>query len=280
MSRLRIKFRDTRLAPSVETPAPATEYHPIFTLVAHTGHVTHLFAIGGGDMATGETQALDNAILAATDVETPEVLFLPTASGDDPEYIDDFEQQYGERLGCETTVVRLAAGAGGDAVRDRLESADAVYVGGGATGFMLDTWRTRGIDEQLRDAWKNGTIMAGLSAGALCWFAGGLSDAIPLEDISYGPVEGLGFVPDVHATVHATPARRAEFCTYLDRRGAVGIALEDNAALEVRGDEWRVRTATPSAFAFVIYSGEDETRVEPLPADGTYRPLTQFRTRD
>lgn len=231
-----------------------------------------LFAIGGGEIADGETRSIDETILAATGVEEPEVLFLPTASGDAEGYVEKFEAYYGDDLWANPEVARVAGASEAD-VAAKLDRADAVYVGGGDTGYMLDTWRTRGIDELLRSAWEDGTVMAGLSAGALCWFAGGLSDAIALEDVEYGPVDGLGFVPDLHATVHATPHRREQFREYLAVRNAVGVALEGNAAIEVRDGEWRIHTSSRNAFAYGIRRG----CVDPLPTDGTYRALANLR---
>lgn len=232
-----------------------------------------LFAIGGGEIADGETRAIDEAILAATDAEDPRVLFVPTASGDAEGYVENFEAYYGDELGAEVEVARVAD-ASEDDVAGKLDRADAVYVGGGDTGYMLDTWRTRGIDDLLREAWAAGTVVSGLSAGALCWFEGGLSDAIAIEDVEYGPVDGLGFVPEVHATVHATPGRRESFREYLGVRDAAGVALEDCAAVEVTDGEWRIHTSSDNAFAFRV--GPDGA-VEPLPDDGEYRPLSELR---
>lgn len=231
-----------------------------------------LFALGGGEIAEAETRPIDEAVIDATGVDDPQVLFLPTASGDADEYVENFRAYYGDELGCSTSVARVA-GASEAPVEERIEAADAVYVGGGDTGYMLDTWRTRGIDDLLRSAWEDGTVMAGLSAGALCWFAGGLSDAVALEEVAYGPVDGLGFVGDLHATVHADPDRREQFRQYLAVRDAPGIALEDLAAIEVRDGEWRVHTASPNAFAFHVRADA----VVPLPTDGSYRPLAALR---
>lgn len=231
-----------------------------------------LFAIGGGEIADAETRPMDEAVVDATGVDEPEVLFLPTASADAVGYVEKFTEYYGEDLGCSTSVARLSR-AREAPVAELIEAADAVYVGGGDTGYMLDTWRTRGVDDLLRTAWQDGTVMAGLSAGALCWFEGGISDAVWLEDVPLGPVHGLGIVRDLHATVHADPDRRETFREYCSVRDATGIALEDLAAIEVRDEEWRIHTASPNAFAFHVR----EDAVVPLPTDGEYRPLAALR---
>lgn len=235
-----------------------------------------IFAIGGGDMPEGETEPIDREILAATDADSPTVLFVPTASGDDSEYCEGFLDHYGRRLGCETDVLTLLDADNATAAA-KIDAADAVYVGGGDTGFMLDTWRTRGIDAHLREAWEGGTVLSGLSAGALCWAGGGLSDAIALDGIEFGPVDGLGLFAEPHLTVHATPHRRAAFAEYLATRGVAGVALEDNAAIEISDGEWRVHTSSPNAFAFHLQPGDDGVAVDALPADGTYRSLDELR---
>lgn len=228
-----------------------------------------LFAIGGGEIADRETESTDRAILDATDTSEPHVVFLPTASGDADDYVEKFGDYY-ESLGATTETVRVA-GPTDASVRDALDRADAVYVGGGATAFMLDVWRTRGIDDALREAFADGTVLSGLSAGALCWFAGGLSDAVPLDTVEYGAVSGLGFV-DRHATVHADWRRRERFREYLAARDATGVALGDATALEVRDDEWRVHTSSPVAAAFRVTPDDGEQ----LPADGEYRSLAEL----
>lgn len=243
-----------------------------------TRSVSTIVAIGGGEIADAETEAIDEAVLSATGTDDPTVLFVPTASGDAAEYCETFADYYGDRLGCTVDTLRLVDGSPSTGtIEAKIGAADAVYVGGGDTGFMLDTWRTRGVVEPLRRAWADGTVLAGLSAGALCWASGGLSDAVALDDVPYGPVTGTGFLDGIHLTVHADPERRGAFADYLVECGAAGVALEDHAALEVTDGEWRLRTSSPNAFAYRIATTGDTYEVAPLPDDGTYRPLDALR---
>ena len=62
---------------------------------------------------------------------------------------------------------------------------------------MLAIWREHGIDGAMRTAWERGIVLAGLSAGAMCWFEGGLS----MSGGAPEPVAGLGFLPG-SMTVH------------------------------------------------------------------------------
>ena len=38
---------------------------------------------------------------------------------------------------------------------------------------LLAIWRAHELDALLREAWERGIVLAGLSAGAMCWFEGG-----------------------------------------------------------------------------------------------------------
>ncbi len=119
------------------------------------------------------------------------VCFIPTASGDDPGYIETFFQTFSsERF--ESTYLPLFTPDGGD-LSARLMAQDAIYVGGGNTANMLAIWRLHGVDRILRDAWEAGILLMGSSAGGNCWFEASSTD-------SFGPQlsgldDGLGFLP-------------------------------------------------------------------------------------
>jgi dipeptidase E len=240
--------------------------------------MSSIVAIGDEEIANGETRAIDDQIVASSDASTPTALFIPIASGDADGYCDAFREYYGKVLGCDIEILRLMDTDPSMAeIESQVGDADLIYVGGGDTRFMLDVWRTSGIVDLLRQAWEQGTLLTGLSAGALCWAAGGLGDAIALDEIDHGPVSGLGFLDWLHLIVHATPDRRADFGEYLVRRDVSGIALENNAAVEVRDSEWRILTSSPNAFAYQLIPEDGSYTVELLPRDGTFRSLSQLR---
>jgi dipeptidase E len=80
---------------------------------------------------------------------------------------------------------------------------DVILVPGGNTANMLAVWRVHGFDTVAREAWENGVVLAGWSAGAICWFESGVTD-------SFGPqlagMECLGFLPG--SACHTTTASR------------------------------------------------------------------------
>ena len=228
------------------------------------GTMGHIVAIGGGEIAEAETEPIDRHVCASTGVDRPRALFVPTASGDAAGYCDAFDEYYGTRLGCRTDHLLIHdGGVELDAIRAAIDWADLVYVGGGSVAILLDRWRELGVDELLYDAWQDGTVIAGLSAGAMCWFASGLTDAgaggsSDTADAPYAPVECLGWIPDVAFTPHATPDRRAAFRELIADRGGAGLALEDGCAIELLDDERRVFgvSGEERAFAYEVVDGD------------------------
>lgn len=239
--------------------------------------MTVLYAIGSDRRALSGAPAIDAEIVESAPSDTPRVLFVPTASGDADEAIAAFESRFGDRLGCEVDVLSVVGTAAIEAESaEKIGAADVIYVGDGDASFMLEVWRTRGIHDLLREAWQNGTVLAGHSAGAIGWFAGGLTEATSATDVDYAPVSGLQFIPTLHLTPRATPGRRAAFARYLSVRGARGIALEPDAAIEITDTRWRIHTRTENAFAFHFATTDEAVSVDILPADGDYRALAQL----
>jgi dipeptidase E len=211
--------------------------------------VTTILAMGGGGFtADPGDPALDELVLELTGRPVPRILFLPTASGDPSEQIARFHGAFGDRP-CEPTVLslfRLAAVR--RPLREIVLSQDIVYVGGGSMRNLLAIWRVHGLDVLLRDAWERGVVLAGLSAGAMCWFSGGVTTSAGAPE----PTPGLGFLPG-SLSVHAAgqPARRPVYLQAVrDGVLAPGWLVDDGVALLFRGTALeRVVSARPGARA-------------------------------
>lgn len=231
-----------------------------------------IVAIGGGEIATEETRSIDEYIRSAAPGN--EVVFIPTASGDSEEYCEKFESYYGDTLGMKPTILRLTESTPPSEARTTIDAADVVYVGGGDTSYFVDTIRSMGILDAFRKHRSDGGVLTGLSAGALCWFRDGLSDAVALPDVEYGPVTGFGFIDRYSATVHADFRRREQFLEYLRRRNQTGVAIGDCAAFEVTGEgQYRVHQSSPNGFVYFIDPTAPEP-VHPLPSNETINTLS------
>ena len=210
-----------------------------------------MIALGGGGFS-GEPRnsALDAYILAQTAKTKPHVCFLPTASGDAEAYIDRFYRVY-DKLGAVTSHLSLFQAMPKRADRALLGQ-DVIYVGGGNTRNMLVLWKDWGIDKLLRRAHARGTILAGTSAGALCWFKEGLTDSNPG---GFTALAGLGWLKGSFCPhFDSEPRRRPKFRALIrDRKLAAGYAVDDGVALHFAdGALIEVVSARPSAGARFI----------------------------
>jgi len=137
-----------------------------------------IFAMGGGGFSMEpENLAFDVFILSLAQTNRPKVCLLPTASGDHKSYIDLFYSVFDD-LNCEPTHLSVFSPKKLDLESYILEQ-DIIYVTGGHTRNMMVLWKSWGIDEVLKKAYQQGVVMAGVSAGAVCWFKEGITDSVP-----------------------------------------------------------------------------------------------------
>jgi peptidase E len=193
-----------------------------------------IFAMGGGGFTMEPSNPLlDDFVLSLARRREPRVLFLPTASGDATAQVNAFRGRFGGRA-CISEHLSLFHLRDLDRpLREIVLAADIVYVGGGSMRNLLAVWRAHHVDEALAEAWSRGTVLAGLSAGAMCWFQGGVSrSGGPPE-----PIAGLGLL-DGSLTVHADgePERLPVWLRCV-HEGTLpgGWALDDGVGLLFRG---------------------------------------------
>ncbi len=134
---------------------------------------------------------------------------------------------------------------------------DAIFVSGGNTANMLAVWRVHGFDRILREAWEQGIVLAGSSAGMICWFEAGVTD-------SFGPQlegmrDGLGFLPGSACPHYDGEERRRPVYQELVANGfPPGLAADDTAALHFVGTELReVVAAREGACGYRVEAGAE-----------------------
>jgi dipeptidase E len=189
--------------------------------------------MGGGGFSAGTDSALDRLVLRLTGVPMPRVCLLPTASGDPEHQIRRFHERFRDEL-CEPSHVSLfRLGRERVPLREHLLSQDAIYVGGGSMLNLLAIWHAQGVDRILREAWLSGVVLAGISAGSMCWFQWGITSSAGAPR----PARGLGLLPGSNSVHHdGEPARRPAYFDAV-RTGAVppGWAADDGAGLVFSG---------------------------------------------
>ena len=240
-----------------------------------------LVAIGGGEIATGETLALDKAIVSLTGKDRPKALFVPTASGDSRDYWDVFQDVYGTELGCEADVLYLlGVRPSKRELEQKILSSDLIYVGGGNTLKMMRRWRNLGVDSVLRDAYKKGIVLSGLSAGCICWFSWGHSDSMSFyspENWSYIRVKGMGLI-DALCCPHfdgdtAGVGRGLDFRRMVLKHSDVAVAIDDGCALEVVHDSYRVISSQAGAGAYKLTKRGRDVSITRIEQKEEYEPV-------
>src|SRR6202012_5956368 len=190
--------------------------------------------MGGGGFTMESTLALDRFALELTGKPVPRICFLPTASGDPREQATRFHERFSS-WPCEPSILSLFH-LGRDRIdpREHLLAQDAIYVGGGSMRNMLAVWREHSVDEIMRAAWERGVVLAGLSAGAMCWFEGGItmSGGSPRAAAGLGLVEGSISGPG-EGGAQRLPVYRTAVAT---GELAPGYAVDDCAALLIQGE--------------------------------------------
>jgi dipeptidase E len=188
---------------------------------------------------------------------SPHVLWVGTASAEDPAFSLVVHDQFADRARMRR--LEFFPWPPGD-LRDRVLSQDVIVVGGGNTANMLAIWRVHGFDVLLREAWEQGVVLTGWSAGMICWFEAGVTDSFGPE--LAGMRDGLGFLPG-SACPHydGEELRRPVYRRLVDEGFPAGYAADDGVGLYFVGTE----------LAETVTSREGATayRVEP----GTETPL-------
>ena len=135
----------------------------------------HIIAIGGGGFSRNNSSYLiEKYILNLSGKDYPKICFLPTATGDDASYIVRFYSIF-TRLNCIPSHIEFFKRTPN--IHSHIMKQDVVFVGGGNTKSMLAIWNEWGMNSLLNDAYNKGVIMAGVSAGAICWFTSGITDS-------------------------------------------------------------------------------------------------------
>jgi peptidase E len=224
----------------------------------------HIVGLGGGGDSPEQTALLHDYVLGLTGKDRPKLLYLPTALADSAysaEGVVDFYERFRGR--AERSHLFLFPWPPAD-VRSVILDQDAICVSGGNTANMLAIWKVHGIDALLREAWEEGVVLWGASAGMICWFEHGVTDSFGPE---LGAMDCLGFLPGSACPHYDGEAqRRPRYREFVDAGLADGIAADDGVALQYIGTELaEIVTCRPGTAAYrVTKAGEERLAVREL----------------
>ena len=192
-----------------------------------------IIAIGGGGFGRNPNQRIiEKYIIDQSSVSKPNVLFIPTASAEDKSYTVNFYSCF-NGLNCNPSHLNLFQRT--PRIEGLINKADIIYVGGGNTKSMLAVWKEWKLDKFLIKAYNKGTVLAGVSAGAICWFDTGITDSWA-SNLNY--IDCLGILPGSCCPHYDSEKdRRPSVHKFVDREKIKSVyAIEDGAAIHFVDD--------------------------------------------
>jgi dipeptidase E len=234
---------------------------------------------GGGFTMPERNPALDRLVLSLTGKPVPKICFVPTASGDRGDLAMRFRQRF-DPWPCEPSVLSLfQLGRNRIDPVEHLLAQDAIYVGGGSMRNLLAIWREHGIERAMRTAWESGVVLAGVSAGAMCWFEAGVSVSGGTPE----PVEGLGLLEGSLSVHMCSEPERLPVYRAAVANGSLpaGYAADDSAALLFAGTELAECVASREGARVVRVGpghggGVEEVEMKTRLLPGAKRALSQL----
>ena len=195
--------------------------------------MSRILAIGGGEIKNRDTIMIDEYIAGEAKKAAGDRracgLFVPTASHDCMPYYNTFHKVYTGLFDIKTDVtLTIRQDFDSEKMKAKFEKADFLYVGGGNTVFMLEHWRKTGLLQYIREAYERGVLIAGLSAGAICWFDEMYSDSV--VEGEYAMYPGLGWIKGKISPHYDERMLDFDDIVLYNRFRAWGI--ENNAAVE------------------------------------------------
>jgi dipeptidase E len=227
----------------------------------------HIVACGGGGWASDHGMGpLERYILGLTSSPRPRVCLLPTASGDSDWVVARFYEAFAQTACLPSHRALFRAHPMG--LEEHLLAQDVIYVAGGSSANLMAVWAVHGLGDILRRAWARGVVLAGVSAGAICWFTAGLTNSL---GPGFVPVAGLGFLPGgfcPHAD--SDPARLDVLRDLVDSgRMPATFAVDDDAAVHIEdGAPPRLVVAAPGRGGRLLGPAGSDEALTPLPAGG------------
>ncbi len=195
----------------------------------------HIIAIGGGGFGRNPNhRKIEKYILELTGKEKPNIVFFPTASAENQDYIIKFYKCF-TKMSCELNHVTFLQRT------PRLDSiinkADVIYVGGGNTKSMLAVWQEWKLDKLLLKSYNNGKILCGVSAGAICWFEQGITDSWASN---LNVMDCLGFLPEMACPHYQEEKDRKPDVHKMLKQGKCGPgwAIDGGAAIHFKNGKY------------------------------------------
>ena len=225
--------------------------------------VRQIIAIGGGGFGRHPgVGTIEKYILQQSDKEKPNICFIPTATGDSDSYKVSYYATL-NKLNCNPTHLDFFKRTPN--LEELIKNQDIIFVGGGNTKSMLSVWKEWGLDTILKKAYLEGTIMSGVSAGAICWFEKGVTDSWADE---LNVMECLSFTKGNCCPHYDEESERKPSLSQFINEDLLRdcYAIDGGCALHVKNDElYKAISFVDDKNSFLVKKENGEIKEEPLP---------------
>jgi cyanophycinase len=197
------------------------------------------------------------------------MIIIPTASAE-PDSADYYARKQFGSIGGESIKTLLPTRKGLSEEEFRLVSgAGLIYLTGGSQARFMDSIRNTNTETAIREAFNNGAVIAGTSAGAAVqskWMITGDQKKYPVytgrfETIEADNIElkeGLGLLPSVIIDQHFIKRQRLNrlLSVIIENPSFTGIGIDESTAIHVQGDR---ATVYGTSQVIVVRCREEDT---------------------
>jgi len=171
--------------------------------------VKKIVSIGGGDIGRvkimpdgskkripNETMAIDKEIVRLSGKKSPKLLFIGAAQNDNPAYYENIRKHFVNKLACKVSALNIVSDKPNTAqIKKAILNSDIIYIGGGDTKHLIDVLKTSGAFGALKTAYNSGIVIAGMSAGGICWFDFYSNEEYITNNNQLNVLPGFGYIP-------------------------------------------------------------------------------------
>ena len=261
--------------------------------------IRKIVAIGGGENGRLKSDGTrcpyelanqDREIIRLTKKNHPN--FLLIAHAQPLEYQEGYFQTmvdiYEKMYGCSCKDLKSDKLTNKEYVKSLIDWADIIYEGGGNTLDMIELWKKTGFDLVLKQAWEDGKVMCGVSAGANCWFKECSSDSLKIkygDDQPLISMECLGFIDGLFVPHCDAPGRLDNVKELLKSSEQVGLCISNCTALEIMDNQYRLITSDVSnrnieAYGIKTYWKNGEYLEEKIDDSLGFKPLEELLSKN
>ena len=242
------------------------------------GSMGKIVAIGGVTPLS-TLDLIDREIIELTNKKNPKILYVPTAGGDDLGYCDFFRSIYEGKFGCKVDVLFLVRETPTeDEIREKVFSSDIVYVEGGSISKLMHYFKKFNMNKVLEEAYKKEIVLAGKSAGALCWgkfyFENDDTKDFKIHKFNdYIEVECIKFLDFIICPHYNIDGYSEKLEAMVKAHSVIGIALDNNCAIEIIDNNYRIIATNDNANAYKVYQNGTKIDKEMILKDCNFRSI-------